>query len=51
MERQTSIEEELLNIDHFFAELTPPPDLETIRKDVSLFCEKYSDKKIVLITV
>lgn len=50
MERQTSIEQELTQIDHFFDELTEPPDLEKIRNEVSLFCDQNSNKKIVLIT-
>ncbi|XP_054162286.1 uncharacterized protein LOC128960239 [Oppia nitens] len=46
--QQMSAEEQ--QIDHFFSELKPPPNLDAIHRDVQQFCNKNSDKRIVLIT-
>lgn len=51
MERRLSREDELDEINEFFAHLPPPDDLDTVKSQVKTFIANHQDRPIVLVTV
>ena len=49
--RQSSINEELIQIEEFFNQMQKPSNLESIRTKVAEFCQRHAPLKIGLITV
>lgn len=51
LQRQSSTNDELVLIEEFFAQLTKPKNLDSIRDKAREFCQRNSHLKIALVTV